>query len=428
MWLFRGRRALGERRRALLPDLAATTAPSGGAAGLRRRGSPDVEASERHDVPGRPGPVAVTTGPSARWPPAATGPRPSAGSTRRQVACPAGCADREHGVGVRRAHPAPGRRGRRLGVVVAGVAAPLVGLVALSAAFSLGPYVVTGVADGAIYALAALGLVLTFKTSGIFNFAIGAQAAASAYVFYSFRESLGLPWPVAALCAMLLVGLVGSLILERIAYLFTGRAAGHEGGGHHRTAGVAAVGPHRRLRVGHHSVPPPSCRPRACDLFGVNVLGSQIIVVTIALVATVGLYVFFKRTRLGVSMQAVVDSPTLLALRATNPARRASLRLGHRLVLHLHFRHVARTNARHRHRTSSFSSTSPPSVPPPWVVLEPAGHLRCSDRHRCHYECRQRQARGAVEPGAGRALHPDTLPRARGGALAGPAGQAGHAG
>ena len=71
----------------------------------------------------------------------------------------------------------------------------------LTAAFSVGPYVVTGLADGSIYALAALGLVLTYKTSGIFNFAIGAQAAASAYVFYSFRETLGLPWPLPHLLA-----------------------------------------------------------------------------------------------------------------------------------------------------------------------------------------------------------------------------------
>ena len=60
------------------------------------------------------------------------------------------------------------------------------------------PFIVVGLATGAVYGLAGIGLVLTYKTSGIFNLAIGAQAAASAYVFYSFRITLGMPWPVAA--------------------------------------------------------------------------------------------------------------------------------------------------------------------------------------------------------------------------------------
>ena len=202
-------------------------------------------------------------------------------------------------------------------VAVAIVAVLVVG-VALSAAFSLGPYVVTGIADGAIYALAALGLVLTYKTSGIFNFAIGAQAAASAYVFYSLRVTVGLPWPVAALFSMLAVGLVGSLFLERIAYWLTGAPPA--------TKVVATIGLLVMLQAGLTGAYglatvefAPFLPNRGLRLFGVNVLGSQLIVVAISIVATVGLYVFFKRARLGVSMQAVVDSPTLLALEATNP-------------------------------------------------------------------------------------------------------------
>ena len=43
------------------------------------------------------------------------------------------------------------------------------------------PYLMIGIANGSIYGLAAVGLVLTYKTSGIFNFAHGAQAALGAY-------------------------------------------------------------------------------------------------------------------------------------------------------------------------------------------------------------------------------------------------------
>ena len=36
------------------------------------------------------------------------------------------------------------------------------------------PFIVIGVTTGAVYGLAGVGLVLTYKTSGIFNFAYGA--------------------------------------------------------------------------------------------------------------------------------------------------------------------------------------------------------------------------------------------------------------
>jgi branched-subunit amino acid ABC-type transport system permease component len=211
-----------------------------------------------------------------------------------------------------------GRRTRRtFATTIVIVAAVVVGIV-LSSVFALGPYVVTGIADGAIYALAALGLVLTYKTSGIFNFAIGAQAAASAYVFYSLRETVGLPWPIAAIGSMLLVGLVGSLLLERMAYWLTGAPAAMRV--------VATIGLLVLLEsaltgaYGEATIQFSAFLPgKGFHIFGVNVLASQLIVVAIAVAATIGLYAFFKRARLGVAMQAVVDSPTLLALEATNP-------------------------------------------------------------------------------------------------------------
>src|SRR6266567_2118611 len=82
----------------------------------------------------------------------------------------------------------------------------------------LWPYVVSGIADGSIYALAAVGLVLTFRISGVFNFAYGSVAAASAYLFYQLRTREHLPWPLAALLVLLVLGILGGLVLERIAY------------------------------------------------------------------------------------------------------------------------------------------------------------------------------------------------------------------
>jgi branched-subunit amino acid ABC-type transport system permease component len=47
--------------------------------------------------------------------------------------------------------------------------------------------VLQGAPPGAVYALIAVGFVLTYKTSGVFNLAFAAQAFASAAVYYELR-------------------------------------------------------------------------------------------------------------------------------------------------------------------------------------------------------------------------------------------------
>ena len=61
------------------------------------------------------------------------------------------------------------------------------------------PFIVIGITSGSLYGLAGLGLVLTYRTSGVFNFAHGALAATSAYLFFTLHVTWGLPWPVGAL-------------------------------------------------------------------------------------------------------------------------------------------------------------------------------------------------------------------------------------
>jgi branched-subunit amino acid ABC-type transport system permease component len=188
----------------------------------------------------------------------------------------------------------------------------------LASANKVWPFVINGISDGSIYALAALGLVLTFKTSGIFNLAIGGQAAASAYVFYSFRIDAGLPWPVAALLALLIVGIGGSLILERMAYLLAEAPPVMK-----IVATIGLLVFLQSLLTGAYG--PATLQfsqylPTESFAVGeVNVQAFQVIITVFALLSTAGLYLYFKRARLGVAMQAVVEDPNLLALEATSP-------------------------------------------------------------------------------------------------------------
>ena len=64
------------------------------------------------------------------------------------------------------------------------------------------PFIVIGLATGAVYGLAGMGLVLTYKTSGIFNFGYGAVAALDVFVFYYLHTEHGMPWPAAAIICL----------------------------------------------------------------------------------------------------------------------------------------------------------------------------------------------------------------------------------
>ncbi len=67
---------------------------------------------------------------------------------------------------------------------------------------------VSGLANGAILALAALGFVLVFKATSVINFAQGAFLLLGAYVVWWLIASIGLHWILA-----LVIALIGALLL-----------------------------------------------------------------------------------------------------------------------------------------------------------------------------------------------------------------------
>src|SRR3974377_459610 len=81
------------------------------------------------------------------------------------------------------------------------------------------PFIVIGITAGSVYGLAGPGLVLTYKTSGIFNFAQGSVAALAVFVFYWLHVPHGMAWPLAALLVLFGLGTLMGLALERLAEL-----------------------------------------------------------------------------------------------------------------------------------------------------------------------------------------------------------------
>ncbi|MEA4884197.1 MAG: branched-chain amino acid ABC transporter permease [Clostridia bacterium] len=79
----------------------------------------------------------------------------------------------------------------------------------------LGQQIVSGLSAGCLYALAALGLVLIYRTMDIVNFAHGEMAMISTFVAHTLLVRAGLPYVLAALGALVFAALFG-MIVERV--------------------------------------------------------------------------------------------------------------------------------------------------------------------------------------------------------------------
>ena len=182
------------------------------------------------------------------------------------------------------------------------------------------PFVVVGLAGGSIYAIAALGLVLTYKTTGIFNFAHGSVAAASAYVFHDLWQNKGLPWPVAFVLVMGVLAPAGGLLLERLSRLLVRVSTAAK-----IVATIGLLVGIQGLLVFHYGPVaiefPPFLPTKTYAVGSVNVSADQIITMVIALSTAAALAVFFKSTRTGRAMRAVVDNSDLLSLTGISPSR-----------------------------------------------------------------------------------------------------------
>jgi branched-subunit amino acid ABC-type transport system permease component len=188
-------------------------------------------------------------------------------------------------------------------------------------------YTIFGLVLGGVYAIAASGLVLTYNTSGIFNFAHGAEAMLGAFVYWEVRYGWGWPTPLALIFVLGVFGpIMGGLI-----YVVIMR-------GLRDTAEVTKVVVTVALMLGMLYLSDwiwnPS-KPRTIEpffgitsqvkIFGADVTTHELIALGCAVLIGVGLRLFFYRFRMGVAMRGAVDDPALLQLNGHNPERVAAL-------------------------------------------------------------------------------------------------------
>jgi branched-chain amino acid transport system permease protein len=183
-------------------------------------------------------------------------------------------------------------------------------------------FIVVGVTLGSIYGVAASGLVVTYTTSGIFNFAQGAMGMFLTYVYWELKVNAGMQTGLAVLLTVVVAAPLLGAAIERILM--------------RRLAGaslvaqlVVTIGLLVAL-IGLADTFWPTDTSRSIgSFFGTDgfSIGDTFIpwFRAITIVAGIAIALFLRfilyNTRLGVSMRAVVDNRDLAGLNGARPGR-----------------------------------------------------------------------------------------------------------
>lgn len=190
-------------------------------------------------------------------------------------------------------------------------------------------FTVIGIAVGAAYAILATGLVVTYTTSGVFNFAHGAVAMLAAFCYWQLQQE-GVP-DVVAIIVVVVVG--APVVGAAVEWAFMRRLFGATA---ERpimvTLGLLVV----LIGVGTLVWSVATSRTvkplftGTFPLFGVRLPLQNLVLLVAAVIVAVGLRLLLYRTRVGTGMRAVVDDPELLSMAGVSPVRmsRAGWMLG----------------------------------------------------------------------------------------------------
>lgn len=183
-------------------------------------------------------------------------------------------------------------------------------------------FTIVGLSLSAIYAVISSGLVLTYTTTGIFNFAHGAIGMLAAFAYWQLRFDWGWPTPLALLAVIGVLAPAFGLVLER--GIMRGLAGTSEA-----TKLVVSIS----LLVGLIGLAnliwaPGVSRPMdtfyqgsSIDLGVTSITYHQAITIVVAIVVALALRWLLYRTRIGVSMRANVDDRSLTLLNGARPNR-----------------------------------------------------------------------------------------------------------
>jgi branched-chain amino acid transport system permease protein len=195
----------------------------------------------------------------------------------------------------------------------------------------LAQYLISGLTQGSIYALIALGFVTIYNVTGIINFSQGEFAVIGAFIAITVMQEVSLfqgqmtmalewPLPVAALVGVAVAVLVGVLL-----YRLGIQPARHASVLSQIVVTIGASIALRGLVLLAWGTDPyriaPFTEGKPFKLLGAVVTRQSLWVIGLTIVAVVGLYLFFQYTLIGRALRASASNPGAARLMGINTRR-----------------------------------------------------------------------------------------------------------
>ncbi|MFZ2420307.1 MAG: branched-chain amino acid ABC transporter permease [Anaerolineae bacterium] len=164
----------------------------------------------------------------------------------------------------------------------------------------------TGLTNGAIYALVALGFVLIYKSTEVINFAQGELLLVGAYLTFGLMADFGLAWPLGVLITLALAAVLGVIIERLVLRPLIGEPI--------ISVIMVTIGLSSLLRAfvsGIWGTAPrsfPAFIPSTTlRILGAAVPGDRLVAIGLAVLLLTALTLFFRRSSDGIAMRAVAD-------------------------------------------------------------------------------------------------------------------------
>src|SRR4051794_11480868 len=182
---------------------------------------------------------------------------------------------------------------------------------------------IVGLSTAAIYAVIGSGLVLTYVTTGVFNFAHGAAGMLAAFCYWQFTVRRGWPVPVALAVVLLVLAPAFGLAVERVLM----RPVQRLGEAERLVMTVALLS--GAIAAARWIWAPDVPRPlsvffadnKPFHIGPATVTWHQALTMTVAVAVAAGLWFLLNHTRTGAEMRATVDDRALVKLTGADPVR-----------------------------------------------------------------------------------------------------------
>jgi len=185
--------------------------------------------------------------------------------------------------------------------------------------------IISGLINGSVYALLAIGFSLIFGAARIVNLAHTAFYMVASYCIYFATHKMGVHPVLAMLVAIVLVTLIGLICYQ----LFINPIREHEAAVLIATIAVAIAMQEIMLIIftgDYLSV--PSLIGGYLKIFGVKIAYQQLLTFGVALLILAGVWALLKKTRVGLAIRSTAQDREVANLMGMNESRVAMITMG----------------------------------------------------------------------------------------------------